>query len=151
MFTRRLLLFCLLAGSTSAPALAQPTAAPAASPVPGPVATIDPTQTARARAEFDAWRVGTIDRSHYDAQLNAKIPEGGIGQLSGQLRTLGDVVSFSQLERGTDGGSTYYVYKIVGSVPPPLAMFISFDGTGKIDAIAFRPLTPASPSPAPSP
>jgi hypothetical protein len=148
MTSRRLLCICLLAGLTSAPALAQP--APS-TPVPGPVATIDPGQTARARAEFDAWRTGTIDRTHYDTQLNTRIAQSNVAQLAGQLRAVGDVVSFSQLERGTENGSTFYVYKVVGSVPPPLAMFISFDSVGKIDAIAFRELSRPSPAPSPSP
>ncbi|HTW82992.1 MAG TPA: hypothetical protein VMD91_02855 [Candidatus Sulfotelmatobacter sp.] len=151
MTSQRLLLFCLLAGLTAAPALAQ-TATPDASPAtaPGPVATIDPAQTARARAEFDAWRTGTIDRSHYDAQLNAKISDADISDMGGHLRTVGTIASFTQLQRGTQNGSNYFVYKIVGSVPPPIAMVISFDTAGKVDGISFQPLvTQPSPTPAP--
>ncbi|MGD0051928.1 MAG: hypothetical protein ABSD03_08920 [Vulcanimicrobiaceae bacterium] len=150
---RLLLLFPLVAGLATAPAEAQspPPAAASALPAaasPGPTATIDPAQTARARAEFDAWRSGAIDRSHYDAALNAKISDGNVAEMASALRTLGPIASFSQLQRGAENsGSAYYIYKVVGGTPPPLAMYISFDASGKIDGIAFRPMVPPTPPP----
>ena len=108
----------LVAGLATAPAAAQsappaPPSAPSAVTSPGPAATIDPAQTARARAEFDAWRKGTIDRSHYDATLNAKISDGNVTEMASALRTLGTIVGFSQLQRGaSESGSSYFIYKV---------------------------------------
>ena len=155
---RRRLLLPLVAGLATAPAAAQsappaPPSAPSAVTSPGPAATIDPAQTARARAEFVAWRKGTIDRSHYDATLNAKISDGNVTEMASALRTLGTIVGFSQLQRGaSESGSSYFIYKVVGGTPPPFAMYIAFDPSGKIAGIAFRPIVPAPvqpPTPAP--
>jgi hypothetical protein len=144
---RLLLLLPLVAGLATAPAAAQSPPPPVSSP--GPAATIDPAQTARARAEFDAWRNGTIDRSHYDATLNAKISDDNVTEMARALRPLGTIVGFSQLQRGASGsGSTYFIYKVVGDgPPPPFAMYIAFDPSGKIDGIAFRPMVPPPPPP----
>jgi hypothetical protein len=168
MNSRRLLSFCLAAGlaTATAPALAQPEPPPippiwtptpsptssAAATAHGPAASIDPAQTARARAEFDAWRSGTIDRSHYESPFVAKISDADIGQVAAHLRALGTIASFTQLQHASGGGgSNYFIYKIVGSAPPPVVMLIAFDAAGKIDNIAFQPMEVTSPSPAPTP
>jgi hypothetical protein len=167
MNSRRLLFFCLavVLATATAPALAQPemptpppiwtptpSPTPTAAAVPGPAATIDPVQTARARAEFDAWRTGTIDRSHYESAFGIKISDADIGQVAAHLRSVGTVTSFTQLQHGSGGGgSNYFIYKIVGSTPPPIAMLIAFDAAGKIDNIAFQPMEATSPTPTPTP
>jgi hypothetical protein len=166
MNSRRLLFFCLAAGLATGTAAAQPepppippiwtpTPAPTttarAAAVPGPAATIDPGQTARARAELDAWRSGTIDRSHYENAFGTKISDADVGQVATHLRTVGTITSFTQLQHSSSGGSSYFIYKIVGSTPPPVAMLIAFDAAGKIENIAFQPMESTSPKPTPTP
>jgi hypothetical protein len=117
------------------PASAEPS--PAASM---PAASIpSPEIAARARAAFDANRKGKIDRSAYTADMNAIITDAGLARVAIELRSLGEVKTFVQVRKMTQGTTSAYVFRIEGEKPPPIEETISWDADGKIDYLRFGP------------
>ena len=118
-------------------------AAPSAEPSPaasGPAASIpSPEVAARARAAFEANRVGKIDRAAYTADMNAKITDAGLARVAAELRSLGEVKSFVQVRKITMGTLVAYVFRIETEKPPVVEQTISWDSAGKIDLLQFGP------------
>jgi hypothetical protein len=148
MIVRRLLAGVLLAGLAVptlafAPARAdvEPAVAPSAEPSPpalGPAASIpSPEIAARARAVFEANRAGKIDRSGYTAELNGKMTDAGVARVATELRALGEVKSFTQIRKITQGALAVYVFRIEFDKPQALEEAIGWDAAGRIDVLQF--------------
>jgi hypothetical protein len=153
MIVRRLLTGVLLGGLAFAPAAAaEPEAspAPAAStapataesdrPLPPPVASVpSPEIAARARAEFEANKNGKIDRARYTSEMNARITDGALAEVSSTLRSLGTVKTFTQVRKITNGSLTLYVFRVECEKPPLIEVAIGWDPTGKVDYLQLGP------------
>jgi hypothetical protein len=152
MIVRRLLAGVLLSGLAFAPAAAaEPEAspAPAASapapaetdrPLPPPVASVpSPEIAARARAEFEANKSGKIDRTRYTPEMNARITDGALAELSSALRSLGTVKTFTQVRKITSGTLTLYVFRVECEKPPLIEVAIGWDPAGKVDYLQLGP------------
>ena len=137
MILRRLLTGVLLGG------LAFPSAAlaQAESPAPAPPVASSPSPevAARARAEFEASKSGKIDRSRYTAEMNARITDSVLADVSAGLRTLGAVKTFTQVRKISNGGLTVYVFRVECENPPTLEVAIGWDRAGKVDFLQLGP------------
>lgn len=119
---------------TSERILARADAAPAS---PSAVASADPAQTAKARAEYDAWAAGKPDMSRYiagaSAQLTAAIP-----QVEASLQAMGPVKTFAFQRTTTAHGMTVAIY-LATAEKGAAQELISWDAAGKVQLIVFRP------------
>lgn len=119
---------------TSERVLARADAAPS---IPSPAPSADPAQTAKARAEYDAWAAGNPDMSHYidgaAAQLTAAIPQVRAG-----LQAVGAVKTFAFERSTTAQGMIVAIYLATGERGSAREL-ISWDAAGKIQLIIFRP------------
>ncbi len=118
-------------------------AAPAASASPAPAASPAPTatkeQTAKARAEFDAWQAGKIDLDRYVAEAKPQFSDAMVSQLStAYLKPLGAVRSFTLTDKGPYQGMTVYAFR-AACANGTIDELISWNGAGKIQFIFFRP------------
>ncbi|HZW52473.1 MAG TPA: hypothetical protein VFF00_00500, partial [Candidatus Elarobacter sp.] len=117
--------------------------APAAEPepaVPRPTASSpSPEIAARARAEFEANRSGKIDRSHYTAEMNARISDTALAEAATALKALGQVKGFTQVRKITQGSLTLYVFRIECEKPPVVEEAIAWNAAGKVDFLQFGP------------
>lgn len=128
-------------------ALSLPLAAVAAAPSPSPTAPAaapalpsDAIVEGWARDWLRHLQMGTIDRSHLDAQMNAFLTPDIVKRLSYQLGSLGDPISFlPMVKRDIGGGLTEYVYRIHfdnGEWSEVLVL----DANGEIANLRFAPL-----------
>jgi hypothetical protein len=154
MIVRRLLtgvLLTALALPTAVAAEPEAVPAPAASlapdpaeserPLPPPVAsTPSPEVAARARAEFEANRSGKIDRTRYTPEMNARITDTALVEVSSALRSLGGVKTFTQVRKISNGGLTLYVFRVECEKPPPVELAIGWDPGGKVDFLQLGPV-----------
>jgi hypothetical protein len=131
-----------------APAAASPAAAaPAASAAPAadlaappPAASMpSPEIAGRARAEFEANRSGKIERARYTAEMNQRITDGALVDLSTALKSLGAVKGFTQVRKITQGALTVYVFRIEFEKPPVIEETIAWNAAGKVDFLQFGP------------
>lgn len=122
-----------------APAAASPApaASTAASAAPAPAPSADPAQTAKARAEYDAWAAGKPDLSHYIASAASQLP-AVIPQVEAGLQSVGPLSSFTFVRNMTIKGIPVAIYRAVGKTAA-LEELISWDAAGKIQFIFFRP------------
>jgi hypothetical protein len=153
MIVRRLLTGVLLSGLAFAPAAAaEPEAspAPAASsvpapadtdrPLPPPIASVpSPEIATRARAEFEANKIGKIDRARYTPEMNARITDAALSEVSAVLRSLGTVRTFTQVRKITSGTLTLYVFRVECEKPPLIEVAIGWDPAGKVDYLQLGP------------
>ena len=151
MIVRRLLAGVLLGGLAFAPAAAaEPEAQPAPAvspapaesdrPLPPPVASVpSPEIAARARAEFEANKIGKIDRARYTPEMNARITDGALAEVSSVLRALGTVKTFTQIRKITNGSLTLYVFRVECEKPPLIEVAIGWDPAGKVDYLQLGP------------
>jgi hypothetical protein len=140
---RRLLAGVLLAGLAGPMLGAAPPASPPAEPSAGPArpaATLpSPEIAARARAVFDANRSGKLDRSAFTTELNAKITGADYAHVAAELRALGDVRRFVQVQKITVGTTVVYVFRIECEKPPVVEETIAWDDAGKVELLQFGP------------
>jgi hypothetical protein len=118
------------------PAAAKPkpaASAPPAAPTPPPTAE----QAAKARAEFDDFAAGRIDRTHYSGFANSQITDGIVSQVGGVLKSLGAVKSFVPLPTSSYQGVTVYNF-VVTCANGSMDELIAWDDAGKIQLIYFR-------------
>lgn len=104
-----------------------------------PASGEDPTVTARVREQWSEFVSGHVDRSLYDANLSAKLPDALVAQVAAQLASLGQPTAFvfvGSLPRTTPG--TAYQYRVIAPGGTTL-MTIAFSGADKIDGIFFKP------------
>ena len=129
------------------PALAQTTPAPSA-----PSTTAEnPTTTALARAQIDAFRAGKIDRTQYNADANAHITDTLVGQVSQVLGRGGSIKTFAYSGNALQGGVQVAQYVVTFERPitvpemptlPTTADWIesiATDSSGKISYLLFAP------------
>ena len=152
MIVRRLFTGVLLAGlSLPMLAAAEPEASPAPAATPGqaetdrppppPVASApSPEVAARARAEFESNRSGKIDRTHYTPEMNARITDAALAEVSAALKSLGTVKTFNQVRKITNGSTSYYVFRVECEKPPTIELAIGWDSSGKIGFLQFGPV-----------
>ena len=153
MTVRRFLTGVLLGGLAFAPASAEPEAAPApaASSAPGPAETDRPPPppvasmpspeiAARARSEFEANKSGKIDRARYTPEMNARITDAALAEVSAALRALGTVKTFTQVRKITNGSLTLYVFRVDCEKPPQIDLAIGWDTAGKVDYLQLGPV-----------
>jgi hypothetical protein len=147
MIVRRLLACALLTGLAlpllaAAPEQQAPSPAPAAAadetPLPPPVATgPSPEVAARARAVFDANRAGKIDRTQYTADMNERITDSALAHAANELRSLGEVKSFTQVRKITSGPVTIYVFRIELAKPPVVEEIVGWNAAGQVRFLQF--------------
>ncbi len=153
MIVRRLLTGVLLSGLVlPLAAAAEPEASPApassSAPAPAdperrlvpPVASVlSPEIAARARVEFEANKSGKIDRARYTPEMNARISDTALAEVSATLRSLGTVKTFTQVRKITNGTLTLYVFRVECEKPPLIDVAIGWDPTGKVDYLQLGP------------
>lgn len=115
----------------SPPASTAPSAAPESSP--------SPELTAKARAEFDAWENGKIDRSRYTTHANAQMTDALVAEVAARLKPSGEIKALTPLRETTAQGMQIHVYRVSCANGPALEELISWDSAGKIQLIYFRP------------
>lgn len=121
------------AGAEAAETPAEPSPAPSV-----PAASMpSPEIAARARAVFDANRVGKIERSGYSADLNAKMTDAGVARLAIELRALGEVKTFTQIRKITQGALSVYVFRIEFDKPQAIEEAVGWDAAGRVDVLQF--------------
>jgi hypothetical protein len=109
-----------------------------AAPSPGAAAsTPSPEVAARARAVFEANRAGKIDRSLYTDEMNGYIDDKALAAESAQLTSLGDVKSFNQVRKITQGRLTVYVFRIDFVKGSTIEQAVGWNVAGKIDFLQF--------------
>jgi hypothetical protein len=139
-------------GESVAQASPGPPASPAASasPAPGgspppagssaPAASPTPASLGAARAEYEAWMNGKIDRSHYTAEANTGLTDAVVAQVSGGLKPAGAVQDITQTQRSEpQPGVTRYVYRVRTASNVVVEMLLAVDASGKYAGIFFRP------------
>lgn len=122
---------------------AEPSAAPAAEAAPGAplVASMpSPEIAAQARAVFEANRAGKIDRTGYTADMSTAITDAALARVAAELRGLGDVKTFVQVRKVTQGATTVYVFRIECEHAPVIEEVISWNAAGKITYLRFGPV-----------
>jgi hypothetical protein len=127
--------------SSPAPAATAPAPLDSERPLPPPVASIpSPEIAARARAEYEANKSGRIDRARYTADMNARITDSALAELSSALRSLGSVKVFTQVRKITSGGLSVYVFRVECEKPPPIEVAIAWNQAGKVDYLQLGPV-----------
>ena len=133
---------------SNAPALAQTTPA---NPAATSTATENPTMTALARAQLDAFRAGKIDHTQYNADANAHITDALVGQVAQLLGRGGSVKGFAYSGSALQSGVQVAQYAVtferpiaVTEIPnlPTTADWIesiATDSSGKISYLLFAP------------
>lgn len=111
---------------------------PAPDPNETPLPGEDPQITARAKAEFEAWRRGEIDRSHYTASAAADFNGALVARVAAELGALGAPAAFIFRGKTAPSPETVYAY-LVTCANAEVWMTFGIDGAGKISAIAFQP------------
>ncbi|HEX3467016.1 MAG TPA: hypothetical protein VHT05_02830 [Candidatus Elarobacter sp.] len=96
-----------------------------------------PEVAARARAVFDDNRAGKIDRSQYTDQVNSYINDKSLAAAASQLSGLGDVKSFNQVRKITQGRQVVYVFRIDFVRAAPIEEVIAWNAAGKVDFLQF--------------
>jgi len=124
--------------SPAATAAPSPPAADEAPPRPAVASTPSPEVAARARAEFEANRAGKIDRTHYTADMAARMTDASLAEVSTSLKALGAVKSFTQVRKITQGALTLYVFRVEFEKPPVVEEAIAWNAAGKVDFLQFR-------------
>jgi hypothetical protein len=92
-------------GTDTAPT-AEPTVAVA------PALKTSKTIISRAQSWYTMLESGHIDRSHITPRLNDVLTKEKVRQLSGQLRALGKPKSFTPLDQGVYGDSTFWRFRV---------------------------------------
>lgn len=106
---------------------------PPAAPTPRPTAD----QMAKARAEYDDFAAGRIDRTHYSGYANSQITDKTVADVGGVLKAMGAVKSFVPLPTTSYQGMTVYNF-VVTCANGSMDELISWDDAGKIQLIYFR-------------
>ncbi len=120
------------AGKAKAKAAPAPSEPPAA-PTPRPTAE----QMTKARAEYDDFAAGRIDRTHYSGYANSQITDKTVADVGGVLKAMGAVKSFVPLPTTSYQGMTVYNF-VVTCANGSMDELISWDDAGKIQLIYFR-------------
>ena len=107
--------------------------APPEAPTPPPTAE----QAAKARAEYDDFAAGRIDRTHYSGFANTQITDKTVTDVGGALKSLGAVKSFVPLPTVSYQGMTIYQF-VATCANGSMDELISWDADGKIQLIFFR-------------
>ncbi|MBV9148557.1 MAG: hypothetical protein JO024_01725 [Candidatus Eremiobacteraeota bacterium] len=130
------------------PALAQTAPAPSAATS---TAAENPTTTALARAQIDAFRAGKIDRTQYNADANAHITDALVGQVAQLLGRGGAIKTFAYSGNAVQSGVQVTQYAVTFERPvavpemptlPTTADWIesiATDKDGKISYLLFAP------------
>ena len=133
---------------SSVPALAQTTPAPSA---PASTTAENPTMTALARAQVDAFRAGRIDRTQYNADANSHITDTLVGQVAQLLGRGGSIKTFAYSGNALQSGVQVAQYAVTFERPiavpempnlPTTADWIesiATDSSGKISYLLFAP------------
>jgi hypothetical protein len=149
----------ILGLTVAAPALARSHATPTPAPTPTPVE--DPTVTKLARQQFVAWQAGNVNKSLYVPQIQAKLTDEHITDISRELGALGPLTGTvyigPMLVPDAPDGSKGYIYQMLCAEHNVyLLMVLSPDG--KIGSFSFRDTlnsetikVPVTPSPSPPP
>ncbi|MBV8490097.1 MAG: hypothetical protein JO199_06145 [Candidatus Eremiobacteraeota bacterium] len=130
-------LAALIAAFAVIPANAQTAApspaAPATSATPAPTPTPDPAVVARAKSWFKMLQSGTLDRTQLDPAAAKQLTDAMISQVSQQIGSLGDPVTFEQMQTAVKDGSNVYVYELAfGNSTKLLYVFAVDQTSGKI-------------------
>jgi len=133
---------------TSAPAAsASPQASASASPAPPAVAASPAAQATLAPAavdklaheEFEAWRIGVVDRTRYSAQVTDSLTEAILTNVHVGLTQEGPVRTFTQTRRVVQDGFVGYTYRIVAA-HGRFDMDMAVDNDGLISGLRFTPV-----------
>jgi len=106
-----------------------------------PAAGEDAAITAAARAEYERWRAGKPDFSHYAAPLRAAIGENMVLQVASGLAMLGEPAAFvftGKTALANDAG-TSYTYRVT-TTNGAVRYVYGIDRAGKIAEIYFTPI-----------
>lgn len=107
-------------------------------PPSGYVASMpSPEVAARARSVFDDNRAGKIDRAQYTDQVNGYIDDKSLAAAASQLSGLGDVKSFNQVRKITQGRQIVYVFRIDFVKAASIEEVIGWNAAGKVDFLQF--------------
>jgi hypothetical protein len=112
----------------------------AESPAPGPATAASipsPEIAARARLVFEANRAGKIDRAQYTDEMNGYIDDKALATASAQLTGLGEVKSFNQVRKITQGHTTVYVFRIDFVKGTTIEEAVGWNAAGKVAFLQF--------------
>ncbi|MDB5069179.1 MAG: hypothetical protein JWM87_290 [Candidatus Eremiobacteraeota bacterium] len=123
------------ADPSPAPAATSP--APTAEDAPVAASVPSPETAARARAVFDAYRAGKIDRAQYTTGMNARITDSALAEAMAALKSLGTVKAFTQVRKVTQGAQVVYVFRVECEKPPVIEEAIGWNAAGKVDFLQF--------------
>jgi cell division septation protein DedD len=115
-----------------------PVPTPTPTPVPPPE---DPAVTTIARHEFVSWQLGSVDKSRYTPEMQAKITDEALAQTSKTLSAVGalqkmDYVGVYAPPSDVPGGRAYLYHVICTS--HDVFEILTIGPDGKIAGISFR-------------
>ncbi|HEY9085659.1 MAG TPA: hypothetical protein VIN40_06955 [Candidatus Tyrphobacter sp.] len=112
---------------------------PSASASPAPSPPSDDALMARAKEWLGRIQTGNVDRTQFDARLNAELTPGVLRQMAGLVGRLGQPSAFSLAGiEDVDGGFTAYVYTVTFRSGVWNEIF-QLDSDGKISGLNFSP------------
>jgi hypothetical protein len=147
---------CVLGFTAAAPAFARSHPTPTPAPTPTPVE--DPAVTKFARQQFVAWQAGNVNKSLYVPQIQAKLTDEHITDISRELGALGPLTGTvyigPMLVPDAPDGSKGYIYQML-CAEHNVYLFMIISPDGKIGSFLFKDRLDAEtvkvqPTPSPS-
>lgn len=104
-----------------------------------PVAGEDPAVTARAKALLAEFLSGNLDRSQFDASMNAAMTPQVVAGAKAQFAPLGTPTSWIYRGKRTTGSQTTYEWRVRFSSGITLNVHMSIDAAGKVSGYLLSP------------
>jgi hypothetical protein len=124
--------------ATSSPTAAASTS-PKSSASPVAQATLSPAAIDKlAHEEYEAWKLGVVDRTRYSAQVTDALTEAILTNVHTGLTAEGAVRTFTQTRKVVQDGFVGYTYRIVAE-HGRFDMDIAVDNDGLISGLRFTP------------
>jgi D-alanyl-D-alanine carboxypeptidase len=99
----------------------------------------NPVVTARAKAVLAQFMSGNLDRSQFDASMNAAMTPAVVAGAKAQFAPLGAPVSWVYRGKRVAGGTTTYAYRVTFQNGTQLNVYMSIDAQGKIAGYLLSP------------
>lgn len=104
-----------------------------------PVAGEDPAITARAKAVLAQFLSGSLDRSEFDASMNAAMTPQVVASAKAQFAQLGTATSWTYKGKHVTGTTTTYEYRVTFSSGVKINVYMVIDASGKISGYLLSP------------
>jgi len=109
------------------------TTTPAVTPTP------NAEMLSRAKTWFHAMQTGEIDRSQLTSKMNAALTDDIVAQGKAKLQPLGEPTGFDEVQNGTKGDATFYVYQVTFKDGDVFDFIIAYVADGKVSGLRFTP------------